>query len=303
MRIVSLFSGIGGFEVGIKKSVLNGEVVFSSEIDPHATASYLSNFADNNLRGQTKWLEDYNSSKSRVAVTVGMMTTGYDCQDILNIGLFRPIFSATDFIQIKGRGTRTYTFKDIDAVQGIFVAKLTKMQELNHVENVTIDMDTLELDTIYSYSNTKVWQIKHGDTDITNKVNIKIENDKYVFTGLKEYLDDTITFTCHATLENSGNYRVEGRYNNLTQTSSNQSISYNINVLGSILPKEYFTLRLEDGSDVKYNSLMITEGDDLLTPITYTSEKIEDYTDDMVIIGEKKRIPVGETQYIKFNIT
>jgi len=41
---------------------------------------------------------------------VGMMTTGYDCTDILNLGLFRPIFSPTDFIQIKGRGTRKHNF-------------------------------------------------------------------------------------------------------------------------------------------------------------------------------------------------
>jgi type I restriction enzyme R subunit len=39
-----------------------------------------------------------------------MMTTGYDCTDILNLGLFRPIFSPTDFIQIKGRGTRKHDF-------------------------------------------------------------------------------------------------------------------------------------------------------------------------------------------------
>ncbi|MDD4548073.1 MAG: DEAD/DEAH box helicase family protein, partial [Bacilli bacterium] len=31
------------------------------------------NFANNNLMGHTKWLEDYDSSKARVAVTVGMM--------------------------------------------------------------------------------------------------------------------------------------------------------------------------------------------------------------------------------------
>jgi len=41
-----------------------------------------------------------------------MMTTGYDCTDILNIGLFRPIFSPTDFIQIKGRGTRKHDFRE-----------------------------------------------------------------------------------------------------------------------------------------------------------------------------------------------
>ncbi len=67
-------------------------------------------FANNNLNGHTKFLDGYRSSKTRVCVTVGMMTTGYDCQDILNIGLMRPIFSPTDFIQIKGRGTRKYTF-------------------------------------------------------------------------------------------------------------------------------------------------------------------------------------------------
>jgi type I restriction enzyme, R subunit len=68
------------------------------------------NFTNNNLNGKTRFLEAYNSSKTRVCVTVGMMTTGYDCQDILNLCLLRPIFSPTDFVQIKGRGTRTYTF-------------------------------------------------------------------------------------------------------------------------------------------------------------------------------------------------
>lgn len=67
-------------------------------------------FANNNLNGHTRVLEGYLSSKTRVCVTVGMMTTGYDCEDILNLCLMRPIFSPTDFIQIKGRGTRRYTF-------------------------------------------------------------------------------------------------------------------------------------------------------------------------------------------------
>jgi type I restriction enzyme R subunit len=48
-----------------------------------------------------------------VCVTVGMMTTGYDCEDILNLCLMRPIFSPTDFIQIKGRGTRRFSFSRI----------------------------------------------------------------------------------------------------------------------------------------------------------------------------------------------
>lgn len=85
------------------------------------------NFANNNLNGYTRFLEGYLSSKTRICVTVGMMTTGYDCQDILNVGLMRPIFSPTDFIQIKGRGTRKYTFthkeKEDGEVQEVKVAK------------------------------------------------------------------------------------------------------------------------------------------------------------------------------------
>lgn len=75
---------------------------------------YTINFANGNLNGQTKFLENYKSSKTRVCVTVGMMTTGYDCEDILNLALMRPVFSPTDFIQIKGRGTRknTFTYED-----------------------------------------------------------------------------------------------------------------------------------------------------------------------------------------------
>jgi type I restriction enzyme R subunit len=73
-------------------------------------------FANNNLNGHTRVLDGYLTSKTRVCVTVGMMTTGYDCEDLLNIVLLRPIFSPTDFIQIKGRGTRKYNFRTIEKV-------------------------------------------------------------------------------------------------------------------------------------------------------------------------------------------
>ena len=68
------------------------------------------NFANNNLLGSGSFLPDYKTSKARICVTVGMMTTGYDCTDILNLVMLRPIFSPTDFVQIKGRGTRRHNF-------------------------------------------------------------------------------------------------------------------------------------------------------------------------------------------------
>ena len=76
---------------------------------PEAQQSTI-NFTNNNLSGNGNFDARYRTSKTRVCVTVGMMTTGYDCPDLLNLCLMRPIFSPTDFIQIKGRGTRKNDF-------------------------------------------------------------------------------------------------------------------------------------------------------------------------------------------------
>jgi type I site-specific restriction endonuclease len=47
----------------------------------------------------------------KVAVSVDMLSTGYNCRDLLNVVLMRPVFSPTEYIQIKGRGTRLHTFR------------------------------------------------------------------------------------------------------------------------------------------------------------------------------------------------
>jgi type I restriction enzyme R subunit len=92
-------------------------VQVTSVLGPDAQQMATS-FANNNLNGHTRFLEGYISSRTRVCITVGMMTTGYDCEDLLNIVLLRPIFSPTDFIQIKGRGTRRYSFRYVEKEAG-----------------------------------------------------------------------------------------------------------------------------------------------------------------------------------------
>ncbi|MBL1161966.1 MAG: DEAD/DEAH box helicase, partial [Chlorobi bacterium] len=87
-----------------------------------------SNFAKGN-----EILESYKTSKARVCVTVGMMTTGWDCPNILNLALMRPIFSPTEFIQIKGRGTRVHTFEH------------KFKNELREEETISIDKTTFKL--------------------------------------------------------------------------------------------------------------------------------------------------------------
>ena len=58
---------------------------------------YTINFTNNNLLGSANFNALYKTSKARVCVTVGMMTTGYDCPDILNLALMRPVYSPSDF--------------------------------------------------------------------------------------------------------------------------------------------------------------------------------------------------------------
>ena len=78
--------------------------------------TFSQNFANNNLNGFSTFLKNYKTSKTRVCVTVSMMTTGYDCEDLLNICFLRPIFSPSSFIQMKGRGTRKFNFLFEDKV-------------------------------------------------------------------------------------------------------------------------------------------------------------------------------------------
>jgi type I restriction enzyme R subunit len=71
---------------------------------------YTTNFTNNKLNGSGNFNEIYLTSKTRITCTCSMMTTGYDCPDLLNVCLMKPVFSPSDFVQMKGRGTRKHNF-------------------------------------------------------------------------------------------------------------------------------------------------------------------------------------------------
>ena len=61
------------------------------------------------VQGAHDIAKDFSKEKNklpRVGVTVEMLATGFDCPEILNIVLARPIFDPVSYQQIKGRGTR-----------------------------------------------------------------------------------------------------------------------------------------------------------------------------------------------------
>lgn len=79
-----------------------------NEIEPGLAVTITSRIPD--ASSIAKEFRDGKRSE-QIAISVDMLSTGYNCRDVLNIGLMRPVFSPTEYIQIKGRGTRLYTFR------------------------------------------------------------------------------------------------------------------------------------------------------------------------------------------------
>ena len=73
-KIASLFSGIGGFEEGIRLTGIPHEIVFASEIDRFAQKSYSANFGETNLFG------DITKIKAEDIPNHDLVIAGFPCQ-------------------------------------------------------------------------------------------------------------------------------------------------------------------------------------------------------------------------------
>ncbi|SEI55195.1 DNA (cytosine-5-)-methyltransferase [Sharpea azabuensis] len=74
IKVVSLFSGIGGFEEGLKMAGVNYRVVFASEIDAAARKSYATNFDSTNLFG------DITKMDEKMIPDHDLLLAGFPCQ-------------------------------------------------------------------------------------------------------------------------------------------------------------------------------------------------------------------------------
>jgi len=97
-----------------------------------------------------------------------------------------------------------------------------------------------------------------------------------------------------------------GQYTLLATYKKNEKIltrKIYLTVAGRKLQKEYFKLRLEDGSDVQYNDLSITEGDDLSIPLEFSMEDMyETFENNLIINGDTKRFSTKEARYASFDL-
>ena len=101
-------------EIAMEKwqGVYQSDFAIAITADVSGAAEYGRQFKNNDLHGNHPEAPGRHTSKTRVCVTVAMMTTGYDCRDLLNIAICRTMYSPIEFTQVKGRGTRKYDFRD-----------------------------------------------------------------------------------------------------------------------------------------------------------------------------------------------
>lgn len=83
VKVVSLFSGIGGFEEGLKGSSIDYEVVLASEIDRYARKSYLANFPDTRLIGDVRLIDEKDVPQH------DLLLAGFPCQSFSIAGMRR----------------------------------------------------------------------------------------------------------------------------------------------------------------------------------------------------------------------
>ena len=198
-------------------------------------------------------------------------------------------FKITPQVKIGENGTfntpNTYTYMEGDCTVK-FLAELGRNMEVLNGQFNTMTIKTTGFNLNWT-SNEKDNIINKTPNSITisgKKGNIQVQSEEYTFNR-------------------NGNYTITTTYED-TETNESETVTYVFKITSPPLKKEVFKLRLEDGSDVQYNSLIFAKGDDLTIPLTSKEEDITLLQDNNFnIIGETKRIPTNEAEYITFDIT
>jgi type I restriction enzyme, R subunit len=167
---------------------------YDSDFAIQVTSNVMNNqdftkqFSANKLQGRSRFAEDkfpdYDTGKTRVCVTVGMMTTGYDCPDLLNIALMRPIFSPSDFVQMKGRGTRKHDFKYAETGETATKEKFLLLDFFGNCEYFEKDFDyNAKLKLNVSQYKSKPNEPPQPIVELDSKILDKIATETIIYIG------------------------------------------------------------------------------------------------------------------------
>lgn len=221
-KVISLFSGIGGFEEGLKYSNLNGEVVFSSEIDKFAQKSYLANYEGSNLKG------DITKIKANEIPDHDILMGGFPCQ-AFSIAGKRNGFDDT-------RGTLFFD------VARIIKEKQPKVVFLENVKNLVSHDNSNTIKVILNTLNTLEYIV---DFTVINSLEMGVpqSRDRTYIVGIKDIKSEKY----------SADYR-NNKINKLKQELNEENFkSFNFfNNLKSHKTQSFIKDILEEDVDQKY---------------------------------------------------
>ena len=166
VKVVSLFSGIGGFEEAFKESKMEHEVVFASEIDKFARQAYKANFPDIELHGDIRDVNEFDVPDH------DLLLAGFPCQSFSITG------KREGFNDIRG----TLFF---DIVR-ILKAKRPKYILLENVRNLVSHDKNETIKTILQNLSEIGYTI---DFEIlnTNKVGVPQNRERTYIVGIRNY--------------------------------------------------------------------------------------------------------------------
>lgn len=212
VNVVSLFSGIGGFEVGLEKSKIKSKVVFSSEIDENAKKSYIANFGRKTLHGDITKVDEKEVPEHQLLVA------GFPCQSFSIAGKqkgFNDIRGTLFFDVARILNEKKPKYILLENVKNLISHNKTetirkilgKLNEIGYTVDFTVinscesgvpqNRDRMYICGIYNYEPEK-YNIDNRSPKANtlkqalNKTDFKGFNffEKVTFKGKKKYLED-----------------------------------------------------------------------------------------------------------------
>ena len=132
-KVVSLFAGIGGMDLGFDYAGFN--VIWANDFDKYAVQTYKGNINDNIVLGD---IRDVKNSIPKHDVLIG----GFPCQPFSTLGKLKGF-------EDESRGTLFFEIKDILLKNSTKVVVIEKVKNnINHNQGATFNQILNELDEI-----------------------------------------------------------------------------------------------------------------------------------------------------------
>jgi DNA (cytosine-5)-methyltransferase 1 len=165
-RVVSLFSGIGGIDLGFEFAGFN--CIWANDFDKYACQTYRANVGDHIVEGDIRLVKDQIPEHD---VLVG----GFPCQPFSTLGKLQ------GFDDEKNRGTLFFEIMDIITKHDTKVVILENVKNLvNHDEGRTFERIKKELADAGYYVNAHILNTQdYGVPQRRNRVFIVAFNKKY----------------------------------------------------------------------------------------------------------------------------